>query len=1418
MSKRTQRVWHRFATLALALAVAFVLAAVPSAGKVYAAAPKPTRITLKTTAKTVDIKGKVTVSVKSVRPAKASKAVTWKSSNKKVATVSSKGVVTGKKKGAVTITATSKANKKVKKTIRIAVKNIKPKSVVLNKKSATLAIGKTASLKATVKPAGVYAPITWKSSNTKVATVTKSGKVTAKAAGTATITATTSKKTAGKVVKGVCKVTVPEPPTAEVPATLGEAKTRTMTASFDMSKYEAGKVVKIWVPIPQSDEYQSVSGVGFKAPKATEAKITTEEANGNKMLYVMWDGSVAPADRTAELTFTAKRYKVSRADVKEDVSAGYPADAKAAITEESEYVKVNDPVVKEYSAEAVGSAEGTVEKAKAIFDWTIANLERIDNGETLTLADGTTHEYSVDGCGYGDTVKILTELKTYGRAGGHCTDINSTFVALCRAAGIPAREMFGIRMNDDATGGQHCWAEFYVRGTGWVYADPADVLKAIKTGKGMTIDEVNAGRASEAAAQKAAELWCGVDNNRVVLSTGRDITFEPAQAWGVCNTFGYPAAEVDGARIATSFSDAANFVYTIKSVVDRTVFVDTAYVKEAVDRNAPDTVIAEVSWGPDAPAEMIPGAIHVNTDDLESNAQDDNYELWDLRDSQNGFKKLMEALAAYGITTDKQLICYGWGESNSAVTRLAMAALMLGVEDVKVLEGGTKAWFDAGYEKVTEAAAPKAADSFGTDTAAHPDWVVDCDQVVDKVENDPNFKLVSIRSYDEFIGTNSGYAYIDKAGEPKGAIWGRDTDDGTYFADGHYVGIDKINEYLADYGASTDNELAFYCGTGWRATIPFLICYQAGIDNMKLFDDGWYVYCGAYADPWNWPSATDPATLKPVKNYPVQIGDPKTGDVVYTDTASLPADHNALRGLSAMSENVDAVAGGTYGCNFKVMPPKGGIMNSVTFKSSDESVATVDTDGKVTVKADAAAGKTATITATSNALKGSAPGKAGTPAHEASYTVTVGGESFDSMRQSDADLWKKYGIEYADVDYTNDVILDVRTAENYAAGHLVFATNVSVAAGLITDGDDVAQALDTAYTNAAGARIVIVCNSGQSLAARAMDYYRTHGADLSKITYLIGGAKGLNEGDYKNNMGVALADVNFSDDYIIDVRPADMYAAGHLVNAVSVPVTGAEVSADKMKDETKAALDAAVAEAGGKRIVVVCVTGNRLARNTFNYFQSAGVDLKKVTYLIGGANGVTEPYKFGDVTIDPVAKKASIAAKVNGAYTKEAKAISHLVLQKGKNQEGDVAPFLTSAKALDLHAALSALGAKPWSDSSRSLSAGQKLTDVAGDNADFSYVDIKVDDKALADCLKYKKNGVETNTAEGIRMAFSGNKTNQAAWDTGCVSCAFSCYAGVVSNAAIGFGTVNADQNYLYVDTAVLAADQEVVLTYSLSE
>ena len=162
-------------------------------------------IKLNQTQRTI-LKGKKYTLKAKVGPKNAtSKAVTWKSSDKKIATVSSKGVVTAKKAGRVTITCTAKDGSNVYATCSVTVAN-PVKTIKLNKKKVTIKKKGTYLLKATVGPkSATNKAVTWKSSNNKVATVSASGFVTAKKKGKVTITVKAkdgSKKTAK------CTVTV----------------------------------------------------------------------------------------------------------------------------------------------------------------------------------------------------------------------------------------------------------------------------------------------------------------------------------------------------------------------------------------------------------------------------------------------------------------------------------------------------------------------------------------------------------------------------------------------------------------------------------------------------------------------------------------------------------------------------------------------------------------------------------------------------------------------------------------------------------------------------------------------------------------------------------------------------------------------------------------------------------------------------------------------------------------------------------------------------------------------------------------------------------------------------------------------------------------------------------------------------------
>lgn len=289
-----------------------------------------------------------------------------------------------------------------------------------------------------------------------------------------------------------------------------------VTIEVDLSGQEQGKEAKLWLPYAVSDAEQSISDVKISGNFA-ESAVYTDKVNGTPILYARWPKEAV--SRKISYTFSASRAEVIRRDFPTGIACLDPAG----------FVKELAPTtlgpvtgeVKRLADEITANKKGALKKAEAIYNWVCSNMYR---------------DPATKGCGKGDVCELLK------KPGGKCTDISSVFVALCRAAGIPAREIFGIRLGkkaeEDITGWQHCWAEFFVPGYGWVPADPADVRKAILT--------ENLKPGDPKIEQYRKYFWGGIDQYRIKIASGRDLVLNPPQAAQPLNTFGYPYAEIGG--------------------------------------------------------------------------------------------------------------------------------------------------------------------------------------------------------------------------------------------------------------------------------------------------------------------------------------------------------------------------------------------------------------------------------------------------------------------------------------------------------------------------------------------------------------------------------------------------------------------------------------------------------------------------------------------------------------------------------------------------------------------------------------------------------------------------------------------------------------------------------------------------------
>lgn len=313
----------------------------------------------------------------------------------------------------------------------------------------------------------------------------------------------------------------------------------------------------------------------------------------------------------------------------------------------------------------------------------------------------------------------------------------------------------------------------------------------------------------------------------------------------------------------------------VEAVDAKKVFVSPEWVKSVIDgeqEESKDYIILEASWGtaddsPDYNKGHIPGAVHVDIASIEGEP------FWNLKTP----KEVEQAMLDLGISKDTVVILYGSDVSGTA--RVAYAYLWAGVDNVKVLDGSLGAWTKSEYELETVANVPTPETEFGVNVPANPEFWVSIKDAEKRLKDDSNFRLVSIRSYVEFNGETSGYSYIPKAGEPKGAVWGKGGSDPYHMEDythedGTYITMDEMKNLWKDLDFTLDNHLSFYCGTGWRASIPFLIMYENGYTNMSMYDGGWF----------QWQLNDD---------LPVQVGDPNTGEVIYTTVGELPNDKAA---------------------------------------------------------------------------------------------------------------------------------------------------------------------------------------------------------------------------------------------------------------------------------------------------------------------------------------------------------------------------------------------------------------------------------------------------------------------------------------------------------------------------------------------
>ncbi len=282
--------------------------------------------------------------------------------------------------------------------------------------------------------------------------------------------------------------------------------------------------------------------------------------------------------------------------------------------------------------------------------------------------------------------------------------------------------------------------------------------------------------------------------------------------------------------------------------------IPAAVLKDLLDGQRPESfeqagkvIIVEASWGDESKSYSkghIPTAFHINTDDIEPLSKV-LPPMWMLAKDVD----LLKVARANGITKNDTVIVTG--EESLAAYRVASILEYLGVEDVRILNGGIRAWVMAGYELETKSNKPVPVKDFGATEPLRPDVIETLAEVQSKLKQEQGFTLVDNRTMPEHLGETSGYNYHLRRGRIPGAKFGFAGDTDSYSLD-VFRNIDgtmrnpyEFLELWRQQGIDLNDSLAFMCGSGWRAAEVFFYADVAGLKDISIFSDGWIGWSNA---------------------------------------------------------------------------------------------------------------------------------------------------------------------------------------------------------------------------------------------------------------------------------------------------------------------------------------------------------------------------------------------------------------------------------------------------------------------------------------------------------------------------------------------------------------------------------------------
>jgi len=324
-----------------------------------------------------------------------------------------------------------------------------------------------------------------------------------------------------------------------------------MTTSVEVADHQG--TTRVWLPVADLDTAWQRTVDHQWSGNADAVRLVADPERGVRMLYAEFAPTVTKPSLVLVTRLQTRSRQIDwhkKTPAKED-----PAVLRTALA--PTVLMPTDGIVRKTALDATrGAGSSDYDKVQAIYRWVVTNAHR---------------EPKVRGCGTGD---VRTMLET-GNLGGKCADLNAVFVSLCRSVGVPARDVYGLRLVPSAfgykelganpaslKGAQHCRAEVFLRDHGWVAMDPADVLKVMRQETPEWIKDTS----HPLVAPVAKGLFGNWEGNWVGYNTGHDVMLPGSAGRAPLPFLMYPNGENASGRFDELAPDAFRYQITAKEI------------------------------------------------------------------------------------------------------------------------------------------------------------------------------------------------------------------------------------------------------------------------------------------------------------------------------------------------------------------------------------------------------------------------------------------------------------------------------------------------------------------------------------------------------------------------------------------------------------------------------------------------------------------------------------------------------------------------------------------------------------------------------------------------------------------------------------------------------------------------------------